>query len=162
MVAVPLVWTIASLVLAASPNRIWYWVRSRGSILAMRAVNADNQACGVGVYPAKFWWRQGGYVNLRPGIPLYDAGDAATPIAPNAYNYVISFQPRDKELGHPADLPVDFTSRGYQQVQCWTDPYDRALLTERMCLWRRPGTCDSQSAKLLTPEAGEAFEALIR
>ena len=42
MVAVPLVWTIASLALAASPNRIWFWVRSRGSILAMRAVNADE------------------------------------------------------------------------------------------------------------------------
>jgi hypothetical protein len=162
LVALPLVWTIASLALAASPNRIWYWIRSRGSVLAMRAVDADAQACGVGVYPGKFWWREGGYVNLRPGIPLYDAGDAASPIAPNAYNYVISFQPRNKDLGHPADLPVDFASLGYQQVQCWTDPYDRTMLTERMCLWRRPGTCDSQSAKLLTPEVGEAFEALIR
>jgi GPI mannosyltransferase 3 len=161
MIALPLVWTIASLTLAASPNRIWYWIRSRGSILAMRAVDADAQACGVGVYPGKFWWRQDGYVNLRPGIPLYDAGDAATPLAPNAYNYVVSFQPRNKDLGHPADLPIDFTSRGYQQVQCWTDPYDRAMLTERMCLWRRPGTCDSASAKPLTPEVGEAFEALI-
>jgi GPI mannosyltransferase 3 len=162
LVALPLVWTIASLALAASPNRIWYWIRSRGSVLAMGAVDADAQACGVGVYPGKFWWREGGYVNLRPGIPLYDAGDAASPIAPNAYNYVISFQPRNKDLGHPADLPVDFASLGYQQVQCWTDPYDRTMLTERMCLWRRPGTCDSQSAKLLTPEVGEAFEALIR
>ena len=48
MVAVPLIWTIASLTLAASPNRIWFWVRSRGSILAMRAVDADSKACGVG------------------------------------------------------------------------------------------------------------------
>ena len=84
------------------------------------------------------------------------------PIAPNAYNYVISLQERSRELGHPADLPVDFASLGYEQVQCWTDPYDRAMLTERTCLWRRAGTCDSQSAKLLTPEVGEAFEALIR
>jgi GPI mannosyltransferase 3 len=162
MVALPLVWTIASLALAASPNRIWYWVRSRGSILALRDVNGDAQACGVGVYPGKLWWRSGSYVNLRPGIPLYDAGDAATPIAPNAYNYVFSIQQRTKELGHPADLPVDFASLGYQQVQCWTDPYDRAMTADRMCLWRRPGTCDSQSAKLLTPEVGEAFEALIK
>jgi GPI mannosyltransferase 3 len=163
LVAVPLGWTLASLALAASPNRIWFWVRSRGSILAMRAVDADSQACGVGVYPGKFWWRSGNYVNLRPGIPLYDAGDAATPIAPNAYNYAISFQPRSKELGHPPlDLPVDFTSLGYQRVQCWTDPYDRTMTRERMCLWRRPGTCDFASGKPLTPEVGEAFEALIR
>ena len=57
MVAVPLVWTLASLALAASPNRIWFWIRSRGSILAMRAVNADSQACGVGIYPGTLWWR---------------------------------------------------------------------------------------------------------
>ena len=161
MVAVPLVWTIASLVLAASHNRRWFWVRSRGSILAMGAVNADHQACGVGIYPGRFWWRAAGYVNLRPGIPLYDAG-GPTAIAPNAYNFVISLQERSKELGHPADLSVDFTSLGYQQVQCWTDPYDRAMTLERMCLWRRPGTCNPESAKLLTPDVGEAFEALIR
>ena len=162
MVAVPLVWTIASLLLAVSPNRIWFWVRSRGSILAMRAVDADRQACGVGVYPGKLWWRSGNYVNLRPGIPLYDAGDAATTIAPNAYNYVISLQQRSKDHRDPLDLPVDFGALGYQQIECWTDPYDRAMTLERTCLWRRAGTCDSQSAKLLTPEAGEAFEALIR
>ncbi len=160
MVAVPLVWTVASLALAASPNRIWFWVRSRGSLLAMHAINADSQACGVGIYPGTFWWRQGAYVNLRPGIPLYDAG-SATPIAPNAYNYVISLQERSKELGHPADLSVDLTSLGYQQVQCWTDPYDRTMTLERICLWRRAGACDPQSAKLLTPDVGEAFEGLL-
>jgi hypothetical protein len=162
MVAVPLVWTIASLALAASPNRIWFWVRSRGSILAMRAVSADSQACGVGVYPGKLWWRLDEYVNLRPGILLYNAGDATPLTAPNAYNYVFSMQARSKELGHPPDPPVDFTSFGYQQVQCWTDPYDRAMTMERMCLWRRPGTCNPESAKLLTPDPGEAFEALTR
>jgi hypothetical protein len=161
MVAVPLIWTIASLSLAASPNRVWFWIRSRGSLLAMHAVNADSQACGIGIYPGKLWWRAGAYINLRPGIPLYDAGDAATPIAPNAYDYVISLEERSKELGRPADLPADFTSLGYQQVQCWTDPYDRTMLRERTCLWRRPGTCDSQSAKLLTPDVGLGFEALL-
>jgi phosphatidylinositol glycan class B len=161
MVAVALIWTVASLALAASQNRIWFWVRSRGSILAMRAVDADAQACGVGIYPGDMWWRAAGYVNLRPGIPLYDAGNAAAAIAPNGYNYVMSLQERSKKLGHPVDLPVDFTSLGYQQLQCWTDPYDRAMITERTCLWRRPGSCDSQSAKLLTPKVGEAFKALL-
>ena len=162
MVAVPLIWTIASLTLAASPNRIWFWVRSRGSILTMRAVNADEQACGVGIYPGTRWFRAAGYVNLRPGIPLYDAGDAAAPIAPGAYNYVISLQQRSMESGHPPlDLPVNFESLGYQQVKCWTDPYDRAMSMERTCLWRRAGTCDSKSAKPLTPDVGAAFELLI-
>jgi hypothetical protein len=36
------------------------------------------------------------------------------------------------------------------------------MTLERMCLWRRPGTCNPESAKLLTPDVGEAFEALIR
>ncbi len=162
MVAVPLVWTITSLALATSHNRSWFWVRSRGSILAMRAVNADGQACGVGIYPGKLWWRSASYVNLRPGIPLYDAGDAGKTNAPNAYNYVISLQERSKELGRAVDLSVDFTSLGYQQVECWTDPYDRTMILEHICLWRRAGACDPQSAKLLTPEVGDAFEALIR
>ena len=161
MVAVPLVWTLASLALAASPNRIWYWVRSRGSILAMRAINADSQACGVGIYPGKLWWRAAGYAGLRPGIPLFNAGDSANPITPNAYNYVISLQQRSAELKRPVNLPVDFTSLGYQRVHCWTNPYDRTMLLERMCLWRRAGTCNAKSAKLLTPEVGDAFEDLI-
>ena len=162
LVAVPLGWTFASLALAASPNRIWFWIRSRGSILAMQAINADKEACGVGIYPGNMWWRQAGYAGLRPGIPLFTAGDTANPIAPNAYNYVISLQQRSKELGRPVDLPGDLASLGYQQVRCWTDPYDRAMIMDRTCLWRRPGTCDSASAKPLTPDVGEAFEELTR
>ena len=46
------------------------------------------------------------------------------------------------------------------QVQCWTDPYDRAMTKERICLWKRPGACDSASGKPLTPDVGEAFEEL--
>ena len=61
-----------------------------------------------------------------------------------------------------SDLPADFAGLGYQQIQCWTDPYDRTMLRERMCLWRRPGTCDSASAKPLAPDVGEAFEELMR
>jgi hypothetical protein len=162
LVAVALGWTVASLALAASPNRIWYWVRSRGSILAMQAVNADKEACGVGIYPGAMWWRAAGYSGLRPGVPLFNAGDTANPIAPNAYNYVISLERRSPELKHPVDLPADFTSLGYQQLQCWTDPYDRTMLIERMCLWRRPGTCDSASGKPLVPDPGEAFLELTR
>jgi hypothetical protein len=117
----------------------------------MRAIDTDKEACGVGIYPGDMWWRAAGYAALRPGIPLVNAGDNATPIAPNAYNYVISLQTRSSKLNHPVDLPADFTALGYRQVQCWTDPYDRrTMLTERTCLWRRPGTCDSRSAKLLT------------
>ncbi len=161
MVAVPLAWTIASISLAASPDRIWYWVRSRASILGPRIINADKQACGVAIYPRNLWWRFGDYVNLRPGIPLYNAGDTENPIAPNAYNYVISLQRRTPDLKID-ELKADFAGLGYQQVKCWSDPYSRALLTERTCLWRRPGTCDPASAELLTPWVGEAFETLVR
>ena len=162
LVAVPLGWTVASVALAASPNRRWFWVRSRGSILAMQAINADKEACGVGIYPGSMWWRAAGYSGLRPGLPLFNAGETASPIAPNAYNYVISLQQRSRELQHPVDLSADFAGLGYQQIQCWTDPYDRTMLPERMCLWHRPGTCNSASAKPLTPDVGEAFEELTR
>jgi hypothetical protein len=147
IVAVPLVWTGASIGLAASPDRIWYWVRSGGSILGPRAVNADKEACGVGIYPGD--------------LSCLRAGDTATPIGHNAYNYVISLQRLNPEL-KITDLQADFASLGYEQVQCWSDPWSRTLLTERTCRWRRPGTCDPKSAKLLTPEVGEAFEALVR
>lgn len=163
LVAVPLGWTFASVALAASPNRIWLWVRSRGSILAMRAVNADKDACGVAIYPGDMWWRSSGYADLRPGIPLFTAGDTANPIAPKAYNYIVSVQQRSKERGgHPADLPVDFASLNFRQIQCWTDPYDRAMTTDRICLWKRPGTCDPASGKPLTPDVGQVFEKLTR
>ncbi len=161
IVTLPLAWTVASLALATSHDRSWYWVRSRGSVLALRTVSADKEACGVAFYPGTFWWRSGGYVNLRPGIPIYDAGAGTVPIAPNAYDYVVSLQPRSQEANHPVDLPVDLVSSGYGQVRCWTDPYDRAMIMERTCLWRRPGTCDPTSARLLTPDVGAAFEALI-
>jgi len=164
LVAVPLAWTIASVALAASPSRRWYWVRSRGSILAMQAVNADKEACGVGVYPGGMWWRTAGYAALRPDVPLFDAGKpgAATPVGPKAYNYVLTVQQRSPELNHPVDLPFDFASFGYQQLQCWTDPWDRTQLLDRMCLWRRSGTCDPASGTLLTPDYGKAFEDLTR
>ena len=110
MVAVPLAWTIASIGLAASPDRIWYWVRSRGSILGSQAINADKEACGVGIYPNTLWFRFGGYVNLRPGIPLYSAGDTADPIAPNAYNYVISLQRRTMSKKSTTCRPTSRTS----------------------------------------------------
>ena len=75
---------------------------------------------------------------------------------------MISLQQRNSDLNHPVDLAADFTAFGYQQLQCWTDPYDRTMLIERMCLWRRAGTCNSQSAKLLTPDVGKRFEDLVR
>jgi hypothetical protein len=69
--------------------------------------------------------------------------------------------PRRPDANRPLDLPVDLVSSGYSQVRCWTDPDDRAMIMERTCLWRRPGTCDPKSARLLTPDVGAAFEALI-
>jgi GPI mannosyltransferase 3 len=161
MVTLPLAWTVASLALATSHDRIWYWVRSRGSVLSLKAVSAAKDSCGVAFYPGTLWFRTGGYVNLRPGIPFYDAGESAVPVAPNAYNYLVSLQARSQDPNRPVDLPVDLASSGYSKVRCWTDPYDRAMILERTCLWRRPGTCDPKSARLLTPDVGAAFEALI-
>ena len=158
LVAVPLGWTLASLALAVSPNRIWFWVRSRGSILAMQAVNADKEACGVGVYPGDMWWRAAGYSGLRPDVPLFDAGETGRTRSLPRPITTCSPAATEPELKHPVDLLADFASFGYQQLKCWTDPIDRTMLMERMCLWRRSGTCDSASGKPLTPDS----EKLLR
>ena len=157
MVAVPLIWTVASLALAASSEPLVLGPLPRLGSWAMRAVNVDKEACGVGIYPGRFMAAGLTYVNLRPGILLYDAGDGGTTIAPNAYNYVQTSACRSETRNSDIRPICRSTSRasGYQQIQCWTDPYDRTMLVERMCLWRRPGACDpadQPSRSLRTPE----------
>ena len=110
-----------------------------GRSLRCKRSTRTRKPVGSEFIPADMWWRAAGYSGLRPGVPLFNAGETANPIAPNAYNYVISLQQRSRELQHPVDLPADFAGLGYQQIQCWTDPYDRTMLPERMCLWQPPG-----------------------
>ena len=150
----------ASIGLAASPDRIWYRVRSAARSGAPRYQRRQGSLRRRNL-SRNLWWRFGDYVNLRPGIPLYNAGDTANPIAPNAYNYVISLQRRNTGTEN-RDLKADFASLGYEQVQCWSDPYSRALLTERTCLWRRAGDVRPRIGEAAHPMVGEAFETLVR
>ena len=120
MVAVPLAWTVASIGLATSPDRIWYWVRSRGSILGPRYQRRQESLRRRNL-SQQFMVAVRRIRNLQHGIPLYAAGNGADPIAPNAYNYVLSLQLRNKEQKID-DLPADFTHLGYEQVRCWSTP----------------------------------------
>ena len=147
--------------LAASPNRIWFWVRSRGSILAMRAVDADKDACGVGDLSRRHVVARVGLSDLRPGIPLFNAGDTANPIAPGAYNYVVtcSAQQGAGASGRPAGrFRESRLSAGpvLDRPLRSGDAYGAHLPLEA------PGGCDSASGKPLTPDVGQAFEELTR
>ena len=145
------------------------WTRGRNMPLAgfpaarfrSRAANADKEACGVGIYPSALWWRFGDYVNLRPDIPLCNAGDAANPIAPNAYNYVISLQRRNPELKID-DLQGRLRGPRLSASSVLVGPLQSNVAYRTHMHWEAPGTCDPTSAKLLTPEVGEGFEALVR
>jgi hypothetical protein len=146
--AVPVGWAIASFLLATAPQRVWYWNHGRGSILAMRAINADPGACGVAVFPAFRWFYSGGYTHLRPGLPLYAAGSLGDAGAARAFNYVITYR------------PADFSPLGYVQDRCWDDPADRLGLVEPICLWHRPGLCEPSTAQPMEA-AVERFNAVI-
>ncbi len=150
VIAVPATWTVASVALAASPERAWFWLRDRGSVLAMRVIDADPKACGVAVLPASVWDRTAGYVHLRNGIALYNADNLA---GSDAFNYVISYQ-----LHIPApDPPVDLSRFGFRQVQCWENPQDRHAQLERICLWRRDGACAASTAQPLVATTAPGF-----
>ena len=150
--AVPVAWIIASLTLAVSQQRAWFWLRDRGSILAMRAIDADPNACGVAILPGSLWDRNAGYVHLRPGLSLYDAGGLTDT---RAFNYMISYQ-RVQPASNGPPVP-SLSGAGYQEIQCWQDPEDRHGKLERICLWQRPGACAKSSSQLLATTTAAGF-----
>jgi hypothetical protein len=139
----PLFWIVTSLILARGREFYPLWFRDEGSIVAMRRIDADPAACGVAIYPADVWDRNGGYAHLRPGIPLYalPAGRAAEDAGP--YDYIVAY--RD----------ADFAAAGFSRSQCWAEPPGRTIVTTPVCLWRRAGACSPGAAPLLTATAPE-------
>jgi hypothetical protein len=136
--AAPVFWLVTSLILARSREFYPLWYRDQGSILAMRIIDRDPAACGVGIYPADMWDRNGGYAHLRQGLDLYgQAADAQNP-ATGAYNYLIGYK------------PADFSGQGFERLRCWAEPPGRTIAVDPVCLWHRPGTCAPDDAARLT------------
>jgi hypothetical protein len=136
--AVPVFWLVTSLVLARSREFYPLWYRDQGSILAMRIIDRDPAACGVGIYPSDLWDRGGGYAHLRSGLSLYGQDDADAKGAERAFNYLIGYK------------PADFTSLGFTELRCWAEPPGRTIAVDPVCLWRRPGTCQPDATARLT------------
>jgi hypothetical protein len=130
----PLFWIATSLILARGREFYPLWYSNRGSIKAMRIVDRDSIACGVAI---DLWYRSGGYAHLRQGIPLYEYDeDAASQTA--AFDYIIDYE------------AVDFTTQGYNKLQCWSEPPGRTITLSPVCLWHRQGSCTPGNARLLS------------
>jgi phosphatidylinositol glycan class B len=138
LLIVPLFWIVTSLILARSREFYPLWFRDRGSIEAMRMIDADPDACGAAIAPADMWDRSGGYAHLRQGVPLYGHSDADPAETVGAFNYLIAYK------------PSDFTNLGFTRLRCWTEPPGRTIVLNPICLWRRPGACIPDAAVPLT------------
>jgi hypothetical protein len=134
---VPLFWIATSLILARSREFYPLWYLGGGAIDVMRIIDSDSTACGVAINPSDLWYRSGGYVHLREGIPLYGYDrDATSQIA--AFNYII------------ADKTADFTTQGFALLQCWAAPPGQPVMATPVCLFHREGSCKPSDARLLT------------
>lgn len=114
-----------------------HWILGRGSILAMRQVNADPAACGLAIVPGSAWWISGGYVSLDPRIPLYGVDPAAPDVKAQtaAFNYAIT-------TAETPDVPLpDLAPLGFTQLACHTNGSRGPS-----CVWRRPGACTPGAA----------------
>jgi hypothetical protein len=138
LLIVPLFWIVTSAILARSREFYPLWFRDRGSIEAMRIVNADAEACGVAIAPADMWGRSGGYAHLRDGVPLYGRTDADPVTSVAAFNYLIAYR------------PADFSDIGFTKLRCWAEPPGRTIILDPICLWRRRGSCNPAAAEPLT------------
>jgi phosphatidylinositol glycan class B len=135
---VPAFWLVTSLILARSREFFPLWYRDQGSLLAMRIIDRDPAACGVGIYPADMWDRTGGYAHLKSGLTLYGREDGAPGSAAGAYDYLIGYR------------PTDFTDAGFTRIRCWAEPPGRTIAVDPICLWHRPGACDPAVAAPLS------------
>ena len=114
-----------------------HWVLGRGSILAMRQVNADPAACGLAIVPKGAWWISGGYVSLDPRIPLYgiDADDPQAKAQSAAFNYAIA------TAETPDDPLPDLSALGFTRLVCQSNGSRGPS-----CIWHRPGACTPGAA----------------
>lgn len=140
-------WAALSLWFGASMPFSSQWHHGDAMIRATRAVNEDQTACGLGIYPLTEWHRTGGASHLRHDIPLYAVGITALPSQAAASNYVLTFAP-------PliADWPKipKFAWQGYTQTQCWSNRISPDAI-DKLCLWHRPGPCNASAGQILSP-----------
>jgi GPI mannosyltransferase 3 len=132
-------WTGVSVGLGCFGPFHGYWSSGTGTVAAFRLINADPDACGVAVVPANQWPQSGGYVFLRPGIPLVSMAQAGSGAAASRYNYVFTYD--TAERGDTYD--------GADRVNCWNQR-DSQGYAAKVCLWRvRMGCVSGHSVPLV-------------
>ena len=129
-------WALVSAGLAVWGPFETQWSRGDAMMTAMRLVNADVSACGLGIYPSNQWSASGGASHLRAGIGLYGAGDGASMTArTSSFDYVLALAvSTDGRVARPFEAP------GFGKVGCWSDTAGLGP-SNMVCLWRRPGGC---------------------
>lgn len=141
-------WAALSLWLGASTPFASQWYHGDAMIRATRAVNEDQAACGLGIYPSYEWYRSGGASHLRPNISLYAIDITASLSQAAASNYVLTFAPL-----LIADMPgaPPFAWPGFTQTQCWTNHIAPDAI-DKLCLWHRSGSCNASAGQFLSPK----------
>ena len=142
-------WAAASLALALSGDMRWRWSEGAPALEAAALAGRDPKLCGLATWDMRYW-QSGGWTFLGRDVPIYPVTardelgvppmDAATlaRIAPG-FDAILT-----TPVGEGAMPP------GYARVACraprapFTSRGDRQA--RRICLYRRPGGCDTQVA----------------
>jgi hypothetical protein len=115
---------------------VHYWGRYEGSKRSFTALSLRDDVCGVALLELG-WAFSGGYTFLHHAVPLLELkkGDAISEIEPFA-NYLVSLN---------VDAP---RLASYERERCWSG----------ICLYRRPGACETKPGYDLNAELVERGE----
>lgn len=136
----PALWIGLSLLLGAGGGFSWHWAATNGLVHAMRIIQADPAACGLGVYtPRPYDAVSSGYTYLRPGMNLVPLSHESQALQEEAYNYLLVVHFPDG----PAEPPLPMFSSAFQRQKCW----DNTAVS--FCLWHRDGECPVRTPRII-------------
>jgi hypothetical protein len=152
-------WIVVSAWLGALGPFHTVWSGGTGTVAAFRAISADPDACGAAVVPQDRWADSGGYVFLRPGIPLVALATAGNGAPTSHYNYIFTYH----VIGHgDGDDGGNPTGVAADQVRCWND-HDVRGYDAKVCLWHiRQGCVSGQSEPLVAVPPLFVIRAMTR
>jgi hypothetical protein len=138
-------WIIVSAYLSAFTEFHYLWSEGTGTVAAFQIVNADPNTCGVAIEPIDRWAQSGGYVFLRPGIPLVNLAHAGNGNPSSRYSYIFTYGgsiPAKYNSNNVGDVPAD-------RVNCWDERAIHGTASE-VCLWHvREGCTTGHSVPIV-------------
>lgn len=137
-------WLLCSAAVSISPEMRNLFQRERGTFQALRSVNNDPAACGLGIDGTN--WARTGYFHLRADMSLFQVTPETLAQEKPAFNYIIAFRNRQA-------APL-YTAQGYDLLFCTEGNIN--------CVFKRPGPCDAKPGAplqaLTDPDAKAALE----